>query len=86
MPVPPVTRPPVAATAAAATTRRVLIAGALGFMGQFVAESSLAAGHPTFLLVRGEPLAATKAALVRSFRKKGATIVDVSQILFPTFF
>ncbi|KAI9092006.1 hypothetical protein K1719_027941 [Acacia pycnantha] len=77
MTVPPVTGPPVAAPATA-TTRPVLIVGALGFMGKFVAESSLAAGHPTFLLVRGEPLDATKAALVRSFRKKGATIVDGS--------
>ncbi|XP_054793680.1 leucoanthocyanidin reductase-like [Prosopis cineraria] len=80
MTVPPAT-PPAAATAAAASAapiRRVLIVGATGFIGRFVAEASLAAGHSTFVLVRGGPLAPPKAALVKAFQKKGATILHGS--------
>lgn len=80
MTVPPATCLPVATVAAA--TRRVLVIGGMGFIGQFVVAASLTAGHPTYVLLRGEPSDPTKASLVRSFRKKGATILHVSP-MFP---
>uniref|UniRef100_A0AAU7NIS0 Leucoanthocyanidin reductase n=1 Tax=Saraca asoca TaxID=1073321 RepID=A0AAU7NIS0_9FABA len=54
---------------------RVLIVGATGFIGQFVAEASLAAGHPTYVLVRRGPESPSKAATVRAFQDKGAIVI-----------
>ncbi|CAL1392842.1 unnamed protein product [Linum trigynum] len=60
---------------------RVLIIGATGLIGRHVAEASLDAGRPTYLLTRstssaaGDPL---KAQLLKSLEDKGAFIVQGS--------
>ncbi|XP_059454362.1 leucoanthocyanidin reductase-like [Corylus avellana] len=56
---------------------RVLIVGATGFIGQFVAEASLDAGRPTYVLVRpgsvgGGP---SKGSTIRALQDKGAIIL-----------
>lgn len=60
---------------------RVLIVGATGFIGQFVGKASLAAGHPTYVLVRRGPESPSKAAIVRAFQDKGAIAIHVSALL-----
>ncbi|KAJ8774549.1 hypothetical protein K2173_016995 [Erythroxylum novogranatense] len=54
---------------------RVLIAGATGFIGQFVAEASIASGRTTYVLVRSTPTCPSRAKVVKSLQNKGATIL-----------
>ncbi|KAE8100771.1 hypothetical protein FH972_018631 [Carpinus fangiana] len=56
---------------------RVLIVGATGFIGQFVAEASLGAGRPTYVLVRPGPVGGcpSKGSTIRALQDKGATIL-----------
>lgn len=60
------------------TKDRVLIIGATGFMGKFVAEASLATAHPTYLLIRPGPLISSKATIIKTFQEKGAIVIHVS--------
>jgi len=60
------------------TKGRVLIIGATGFIGKFVAEESLISAHPTYLLVRPGPLNPSKDAIVKNFQDKGAIVIHVS--------
>uniref|UniRef100_A0A803QQ94 NmrA-like domain-containing protein n=1 Tax=Cannabis sativa TaxID=3483 RepID=A0A803QQ94_CANSA len=58
---------------------RVLIVGALGFIGHFIAEASLSLGRPTYVLLR--PGSAfnnnpAKAAILRALQDKGAIVVN----------
>lgn len=62
---------------------RVLIVGATGFMGKFLAEASLSIQHPTYLLVRPGPLIASKAAIIKTFQDKGARVIYVSYNVVP---
>lgn len=57
---------------------RVLIVGATGFIGKFVAEASLAAGYATYLLVRQGNISQSKSTVVKSLQEKGAVIIYVS--------
>lgn len=59
----------------AAKGQRVLIIGATGFIGQFIAEASLSGGRPTYLLVRS---GSSNAKTIKSLQDKGAMIVYVS--------
>ncbi|WVY98522.1 hypothetical protein V8G54_030673 [Vigna mungo] len=54
---------------------RVLIIGATGFIGKFVAEASLRTAHPTYLLLRPPPLVPSKEAIVKTFQEKGAIVI-----------
>lgn len=56
----------------AAKGQRVLIIGATGFIGQFIAEASLSGGRPTYLLVRS---GSSNAKTIKSLQDKGAMIV-----------
>lgn len=56
---------------------RVLIAGATGFIGRFVAEASLVEGTTTYVLVRPGPLCPSKASSIRALKDKGAVILHV---------
>ncbi|WCJ24605.1 Leucoanthocyanidin reductase [Euphorbia peplus] len=47
----------------------VLIAGATGFIGQFIASASLDSGRPTYILVRSNPKS------VRALEEKGAKVL-----------
>ncbi|BAT94532.1 hypothetical protein LR48_Vigan02g182500 [Vigna angularis] len=58
-----------------ATKGRVLIIGATGFIGKFVAEASLRTAHPTYLLLRPPPLVPSKEAIVKTFQEKGAIVI-----------
>lgn len=64
-------------TSSASTAKgRVLIAGATGFIGQFVAEASLNSGHPTYILLRPTTaLNPSKAKFIKSFQDKGAILI-----------
>ncbi|KAJ4847790.1 hypothetical protein Tsubulata_047223 [Turnera subulata] len=57
---------------------RVLIAGATGLIGQFVAEASLDSGRPTYVLVRSCPTCPTKAKVLQSLQDKGAIVLHGS--------
>lgn len=59
---------------------RTLIIGSSGFIGQFVAEASLASGRPTYLLVRGGRMSSCKAKAnaIISLQEKGAIILQGS--------
>ncbi|KAI4313973.1 hypothetical protein L6164_026916 [Bauhinia variegata] len=54
------------------TKGRVLVIGATGFIGRYVAEASLSAGRPTYILVRPGAAPPSKAAIVKAFQDKGA--------------
>ena len=56
---------------------RVLIAGATGFIGQFVAAASLDAHRPTYILARPGPRSPSKAKIFKALEDKGAIIVYV---------
>ncbi|CAK9141354.1 unnamed protein product [Ilex paraguariensis] len=54
---------------------RVLIIGATGFMGQFVAQASLDSGKPTYVLLRSFPSCLLKAKATKAFEDQGAIIL-----------
>ncbi|KAF3431784.1 hypothetical protein FNV43_RR26520 [Rhamnella rubrinervis] len=54
---------------------RVLVAGATGFIGHFVAEASLAYGRPTYVLVRPPPLSPSKVSTIKALEDEGAIVV-----------
>ncbi|XP_057486469.1 leucoanthocyanidin reductase-like isoform X1 [Actinidia eriantha] len=53
---------------------RVLIVGATGFIGQFVAEASVSAGRATYLLSRPLDISSSKAKTIKNLQDKGAII------------
>ncbi|XP_057510488.1 leucoanthocyanidin reductase-like isoform X1 [Actinidia eriantha] len=55
---------------------RVLIVGATGFIGQFVAEASLGAGRATYLLARPLDINSSKAKTIKTLQDKGAIIIN----------
>ncbi|RDX69498.1 Leucoanthocyanidin reductase, partial [Mucuna pruriens] len=61
--------------ASPANKGRVLIIGATGFIGKFVAEASLVTAHPTYLLLRPGPLIPSKDAIIKTFQDKGAILI-----------
>lgn len=77
----PITSMTVSASASTAKGR-VLIVGATGFIGQFVAEASLGAGRPTYVLVRPGPVGGgpSKGSTIRALQDKGAIILHVKKI------
>ncbi|KAL7156631.1 hypothetical protein ABFS83_02G021900 [Erythranthe nasuta] len=57
---------------------KILIIGGTGYMGKFMVEASISAGHPTFLLVRESTLSNPtphKSDLIQSFTNSGATFI-----------
>ncbi|CAL1355843.1 unnamed protein product [Linum trigynum] len=62
--------------AAASRSTSILVIGGTGYIGKFIVEASLKAGHPTFLLVRETTVAdPVKGKLVDSFKSSGATLL-----------
>nr|QKX95869.1 leucoanthocyanidin reductase [Vaccinium myrtillus] len=59
----------------AATKGRVLIVGATGFIGQFIAEASLDSGRTTFVLARSFYDTPSKAKTIKTLQDKGATVI-----------
>jgi NAD(P)-dependent dehydrogenase (short-subunit alcohol dehydrogenase family) len=60
---------------------RVLVLGATGYIGKYIAQASARLGHPTFVLVRPAsvegPLNSSKKELLDSFTAAGITILHV---------
>ncbi len=56
---------------------RVLVLGATGYIGKYIAKASAQLGHPTFVLVRGATLSSSKKELLDSFTAAGITILHV---------
>lgn len=57
---------------------KILIIGGTGYIGKFITEASLKAGHPTFLLVRESTISdPVKGKVVESFKDSGAILVHV---------
>lgn len=55
---------------------RILIIGATGYIGPYLARASVAAGHPTFVLVRPQSASdPAKYRLVESFKAAGIVIL-----------
>jgi len=71
---------------ATTTKGRVLIIGATGFIGRFVAEASLLTAHPTYLLLRPPPLVPSKDAIVKTFQEKGAIVIHVIHFIFSFYY
>lgn len=67
----------VSTCVSAAKNGRILIVGATGFIGRFVAEASLDAGQPTYVLIRPGPLDPSKADIIKSLKDRGAIILHV---------
>lgn len=58
---------------------RVLVIGATGSLGQELVKSSLALGHPTFVLIRDQTFNdPQKAHLIQSFSLNAITLLKVS--------
>ena len=57
----------------------VLMIGATGYIGRFIAEASLDSGKTTYLLVRpgSSSSSPSKAAALKELKSKGAIIVEV---------
>lgn len=66
------------ASGGAAKGQRVLIIGATGFIGQFIAEASLSGGRPTYLLARSS---SSNTKTMKVLQDKGAMIIHVSNPL-----
>nr|ACA60731.1 phenylcoumaran benzylic ether reductase-like protein [Linum corymbulosum] len=59
-----------------AAKSKILIIGGTGYIGKFVVEASLKAGHPTFVLIRPTTVSdPVKGKLVESFKTSGATLL-----------
>ena len=56
---------------------RVLIVGATGFIGRFVAEASLDAGRPTYVLVRPSSENHSKNKVAKALQERGAILLHV---------
>ncbi|CAN1835625.1 Phenylcoumaran benzylic ether reductase Betv6 [Linum perenne] len=58
---------------------KILIIGGTGYIGKFIVEASLKAGHPTFVLVREATVSdPVKGKLVDSFKSSGATLLHLA--------
>ncbi|GLT71038.1 hypothetical protein SLA2020_430820 [Shorea laevis] len=55
---------------------KILIIGGTGYIGKFIVEASVKAGHPTFALVRESTVSdPVKGKLVEKFKGLGVTLL-----------
>ncbi|XP_061353802.1 phenylcoumaran benzylic ether reductase Pyrc5-like isoform X2 [Gastrolobium bilobum] len=55
---------------------KILFIGGTGYIGKFIVEASVKAGHPTYLLVRESSLSnPAKAPIIEKFKSLGVTLV-----------
>ncbi|XP_021907994.1 isoflavone reductase-like protein isoform X3 [Carica papaya] len=55
---------------------KILIIGATGYVGKFMVEASVKAGHPTFALVRESSVSSPeRSQLIEKFRSSGVTLL-----------
>lgn len=61
---------------------KILVIGGTGFMGKFVVEASVKAGHPTFVLVRDSTLSnPQKSTIINHFKTLGVNILLVRKLI-----
>ena len=61
-----------------ACTLRILVIGATGYIGRFVAQAAVAAGHPTYALIRPSTASdPAKSQLVQELKDSGVYILYV---------
>ncbi|XP_031266518.1 leucoanthocyanidin reductase-like [Pistacia vera] len=65
----------VSPTFSTAKSSRVLIIGATGFIGHFVADASVDSGRPTYVLVRSSVTSPRKAKIIQQLQNKGAVVL-----------
>ena len=57
---------------------KILIIGGTGYIGKYIVEESVKAGHPTFALVRENTTSnPEKSKLIESFKSSGVTLLNV---------
>ena len=57
---------------------KILIIGGTGYIGKYIVEESVKAGHPTFALVRENTTSnPEKSKLIESFKSSGVTLLHV---------
>ncbi|KAH9696195.1 Phenylcoumaran benzylic ether reductase 1 [Citrus sinensis] len=60
-----------------ASKSKILFIGGTGYIGKFIVEASVKAGHPTFVLVRESTLSApSKSQLLDHFKKLGGDVLN----------
>lgn len=65
---------------------RILIVGATGFIGQFIAQASLDANRKTYILIRSYPdNFHPKVKIIKEFEDKGAIILHVKYVTLISF-
>jgi nucleoside-diphosphate-sugar epimerase len=58
---------------------RILFIGGTGYIGKFIVEASVKAGHPTFVLVRESTLSSpAKSTVINNFKNLGVNFLLVS--------
>ncbi|KAJ0095678.1 hypothetical protein Patl1_16507 [Pistacia atlantica] len=72
----------VSPTFSTAKSSRVLIIGATGFIGHFVADASVDSGRPTYVLVRSSVTSPRKAKIIQQLQNKGAVVLYVLITLY----
>lgn len=62
---------------------KILLIGGSGYIGKFMVEASVKAGHPTFLLIRDSTLSnPAKSSIINKFKDLSVNLLVVRQILF----
>ena len=57
---------------------KILIIGGTGYIGKYIVEASVKAGHPTFALVKENTTSnPEKSKLIESFKSSGVTLLHV---------
>ena len=57
---------------------KILIIGGTGYIGKYIVEESVKAGHPTFALVKENTTSnPEKSKLIESFKSSGVTLLHV---------
>ena len=65
---------------------RILIIGATGFIGHFIAQASLASGKSTYILSRAAARCPSKARAIKALEDQGAISIHVNYLYAPFLF
>lgn len=59
---------------------RILIIGATGFIGQFIAQASLASSQSTYIITREAASSPSKVGTIKALEDQGAILVHVNHL------
>ncbi|KAK1559837.1 hypothetical protein Q3G72_018927 [Acer saccharum] len=63
----------------ASSKSKILFIGGTGYIGKYIVEASVLAGHPTFVLVRESTLVSdSRAEVIGTFKSLGVDFIIVS--------